>query len=121
MKSRQEHDKKYRQTHRIERAGYQQKYYRTLIGRLVTLFSNMKGRCNNPKHISYKYYGYRGIKSHFQSSQELIDYVVNNLGYDTYEKIKGLQIDRINNDGHYEPGNIRLVTAKENANNRRTK
>jgi len=28
-------------------------------------------------------------------------------------------MDRINNDGHYEPGNIRLVSRSENANNRR--
>lgn len=119
MRPRQEYDKKYRQIHRIERAKYERIYYRTFTGRLVTLFSNMKRRCNNPKHTSYKYYGGRNIKCLFKSSREFINYIINDLGYNTYEEIENLQIDRIDNNGHYEQGNIRFVTAKVNANNRR--
>jgi hypothetical protein len=72
------------------------------------MFSNVNSRCNNPRDISYKWYGGRGIKCKFKSVDEFVSYVVNNL-----------QIDRIDNNGHYERGNIRLTTAKENSNNRR--
>jgi hypothetical protein len=32
---------------------------------------------------------------------------------------RDMQIDRIDNDGHYEPGNLRYVTAAENMHNTR--
>lgn len=91
------------------------KYQHTLNGYLRQIFYHMNCRCNNPKHWNYKIYGGRGIKCLFESADEFIDYVLNKLKIDP----RKLQIDRINNNGHYEKGNIRFVTAKVNANNRR--
>lgn len=91
------------------------KYYSTVNGRLRQCFSGIKQRCNNPKHLSYKNYGGRGIKCFFKSPKEFIDYVTNELQVDP----RGLTIDRIDNDGHYERGNIQFVTNAVNQSHRR--
>jgi len=74
-------------------------------------------RCGNPSSRSYHNYGARGIECRFSSVREGVEYVKQHLPHETYE---GLDIDRINNDGHYEPGNLRLATRTENLANRRT-
>lgn len=94
----------YRQIHKTKI----EKHRKTFDGRLHRLFHNMRNRCTNPKYHDYKYYGGRGIQCKFKNVNEFVNYVVNNL-----------QIDRIDNNGHYERENIRLTTAKENSNNRR--
>jgi len=95
------------------------KYCNTLKGHLRRTFHNMDQRCNNLKATSYKYYGGRGIQNKFQSPEAFINYVMVDLGVTHIDQIRGLQVDRINNDGHYEPGNIRFATASVNTNNRR--
>ena len=86
----------------------------TINGHLRHIYNNIKTRCGNPIVHNYSRYGGRGIKNKFESANEFVDYVVNNLKVNP----KGLQIDRIDNNGHYEKGNIRFVTCKENNNNR---
>ncbi len=83
-------------------------------------FHAINQRCTKPNSQWYHCYGGRGIKNKFKSVKEFVGYVVNELRYDNYNKVRGLQIDRIDNDGHYERGNIRFVTCKENSMNRRT-
>ncbi len=116
-------EKRYRDGHKLERLAYNKMWKRqnrkTIKGYLRNLFYGIKHRCDNSNSCLYKYYGGRGIKCLFQSADKFINYVINNLGYNAYEKIKGLQIDRINNNGHYEKGNIRFATHQENCNNRR--
>ena len=73
-------------------------------------------RCGNPKDQSYHNYGGRGIRCRFGSVREAVVYIKRYLPHPTYLK---LDIDRKDNDGHYEPGNLRLATRKQNLANRR--
>lgn len=70
-------------------------------------------RCLYPKNKHYKNYGGRGISV----CDRWKDF--RNFLADMGESPKNLTLDRINNDGNYEPGNCRWTTRKENNNNRR--
>lgn len=70
-------------------------------------------RCTNEKDTSFKDYGGRGIKV----CNEWLKF--ENFLADMGIRPKGLQIDRINNEGNYEKGNCRWATSKENNNNTR--
>jgi len=74
-----------------------------------------KQRCENSKDAAYKNYGERGIRFNFHSVLEAGLWIIENLGLPNMD----LEIDRIDNNGHYERGNIRFVTRKENCSNRR--
>lgn len=89
-------------------------YLATIDGYLHAKFDNIKYRCNNPKAHNYMYYGGKGVKCLFSSVDEFISYVVNELQIDP----RGLDIDRIDNDGNYERGNIRFITRNENLQNK---
>ena len=87
--------------------------------RIYQTWADMKGRCLNPKHKEYHLYGGRGIKVCDDWKNDFMKFYVWAIqnGYDDK-----LQIDRINNDGNYEPKNCRWVTNKENSwNTRKTK
>lgn len=77
----------------------------------------MKQRCQNPKDASYPNYGGRGIEFRFESVKAGVEYILEALPTPTYV---GFDLDRIDNNGHYEPGNLRLVTRKQNASNKRS-
>ncbi len=107
-----------RRYHEIYREGIAQRSKKrrgTIIGYLRCVFNDMNQRCGNPNAGNYKYYGGRGIQNRFKAADEFVSYVIDVLQVDP----RGLQIDRIDNDGHYEKGNIRFVTREVNMNNRK--
>lgn len=74
-----------------------------------------KQRCENPKDAGYRNYGARGIRFQFPSVLAAGLYLLEQYGLPDRE----YEIDRINNDGDYAPGNIRMVPLKVNRGNRR--
>lgn len=85
---------------------------------LYYAWSTMRSRCANPKSHKYKMYGERGIKVCREWKNNFKAF------YDHVSKLphfgeEGRTLDRINDNGDYEPGNVRWATAKEQANNTR--
>lgn len=81
--------------------------------RTYSCWTNMVQRCNNPKYPKYDLWGGRGITitERWRSFK--------NFFADMGECPERRSLDRINNDGDYEPGNCRWATYSEQARNRR--
>lgn len=89
---------------------------KTPYGIVLTTMQRAYSRCNNPMDKSYHNYGARGIKFLFPDVYDAADWVIANLGYRPQGKYS---IDRIDNNRHYEMGNLRWATDQEQANNKR--
>lgn len=86
-----------------------------------SIWASMKNRCIQKSHKQYHRYGGRGIKicerwinnySNFLSDMGRVPNHGDGIRY---------SLDRINNDGNYEPSNCKWSTYKEQANNKSTK
>ena len=74
----------------------------------------MKERCRNPKHNRFHRYGGRGIRV----CDRWLDSYENFLADMGRKPSPTHSVDRIDNDGHYEPGNCRWATDAEQRANR---
>lgn len=74
----------------------------------------MRRRCKNPERKDYPRYGGRGIRVCAEWDTSFGAFI-NDMGA---RPGPGYSIDRINHDGHYEPGNVRWATAQQQTENR---
>ena len=87
---------------------------------LYSVRYGMIERCENTKSVGYKNYGGRGIKvckkwRNDETGLQNFTIWAKNNGYK-----KGLELDRIDNDGNYKPLNCRFVTRVQQSRNKRT-
>lgn len=97
---------------RSHRTGYEDYRYR--------LWRSIKKRCLAPASDDYRYYGGRGITMHEAWAADFARFA-EDLEREFGPRPDGLTLDRVDNDGHYEPGNLRWATMAEQSRNRRTR
>lgn len=83
------------------------------VNQLTKLLVNIRERCTNPKHRSYRFYKDVGICTRWQNDTfAFVEWAV------WHGWQPGLQIDRINNKWGYTPSNCRFVTGSQNCRNK---
>ena len=86
--------------------------------RLLDRISAIIVRCTNPASQTYPDYGGRGITVHPAWLTDRVAFLAYLVTLDGWDK-KELQLDRIDNDSGYRPGNLRFITRSENGKNKR--
>lgn len=102
---------------------YRSEYWRSQMtkhgecnSRLAHIWYSMRARCRNQNNPAYRNYGGRGIsvcKEWDDSFEAFREWALSN-GYDP-----ALSIDRVDNNGNYEPHNCRFADRKTQSKNRR--
>ena len=85
---------------------------------------NVVQRTTNPSHHNYQNYGGRGISIAFDTLHSFVSYCEKLAWAQGFGGIEdaldyGYSIDRIDNDGNYEAGNLRWASESEQMSNRR--
>lgn len=93
-----------------------ERFGRDVVNHIRTLMQQAKGRCANKNNVAYADYGGRGIRFLFPNTRSAVEWVLNNLGP---KPTPTHSVDRIDNNRHYEPGNLRWATRVEQARNKR--
>ena len=86
----------------------------TLYAREYRIWAGMLGRCENPKHVSFKAYGGKGIK--VCEAWHQFENFLKDMGR---SPTKTHSLDRTDPHGNYEPGNVKWATAKHQARNKK--
>lgn len=80
------------------------------------LWEGIKNRCYNTRVQSYRNYGARGITV-CERWMDSFDAFLSDVGY---APSRSHSLDRIDNNGNYEPGNVKWSTPSQQARNKRT-
>ncbi len=102
-----------RQIERGRELGRGQRKYSESQKSCLRSWKAMNSRCRNEKNVEYRNYGGRGIKicKRWNSFWKFYE--------DMGDRPKGTSLDRINNNGNYEPNNCRWATPLEQSRNTR--
>jgi hypothetical protein len=93
--------------------------YRLLYPEEYGIWCQMRYRCRNPKNSNYQHYGGRGIDVCDRWHDSFVVFITDIVKSIGARPSPEYSLDRIDNDGDYEPDNVRWATWSQQALNRR--